>query len=442
MKKFILLFAAFVFAQGAKAMDNVQFFGFIQPIFWHFQSDQDYWSKVKYNTGGVSQGNFFITADFDDNLSTFINFELINNFSTDKEWGAFNLQEAYLKWEPNNYVNLKFGQVIPQFNSMFEIYNRTPLLPYLLRPQIYEATIGNLVDIFDILPQKALVHLSGYMPVSDGVKLDYATYINHTVNAFHSSPSNDLKPYYVAYGQGASPYLGYGGRVGLRVGDLKVGISASTDKGNQSKFKWTEGSYPDNPRDPKDPMDTDGDKNPFEQQTADLGEITRIRIGADFSMKFAGFTLSGEYMMNKSNIDDHNVTFDDVYDLDVANKPITKTMSVKDFLKYANSKNKMFIGSGLDKMSYFATLQYNFTDNIYGYVMYDYLEDEINPYYFGTEGYKGFSFGAGWQVNDNVVLKAQLVQHNVKYDNTMDYTNYTQTDYSEMFMVIGTSIAF
>jgi len=87
-------------------------------------------------------------------------------------------------------------------------------------------------------------------------------------------------------------------------------------------------------------------------------------------------------------------------------------------------------------------LQYNFTDNIYGYVMYDYLDDDINPYYFGTEGYKGFSFGAGWQVNDNVVLKAQLVQHNVKYDNTHDYINWTKTDYSEIFMVVGTSISF
>lgn len=414
MKRFILI-TLLLFPVALLAQDNVRFFGYVQPILQTFQSDQDFWDEVKYNTAGVSQANFFVSADFANNLSAFVNFELINNFSTDKKWGALNLQEAYLKWYHSNYLTVKFGQVIPQFNALFEIYNRTPLLPYLVRPKLYEATSGNLVDIFDILPQKAIAQVTGYLPLTDAFKLDYAAYLNHSVNKFHSNPNNDLKPYYVAYGQSASPYLGYGGRIGIRHSNFSIGGSATHDMSNQRRFRWTES----------------GDE-------ANLGDIPRMRLGADFSFNYGPVTLTGEVMVNQSKYeDDRTVTFTDVYDND-----LEKTMTLDEFFKYAHGQNKMFIGEGLDKLFYYVTLQYNLTDEIYGFVMYDYLKDEIDPYFFGIEGYKGIALGAGWNVNDNVVLKAQYQFNQALYENTLDYVNYEETEYREHFITLGTSISF
>ena len=422
MKKFLTIFALFATFTITSAQENTQFFGYIQPLYFHYQSDQDYWSKVKFNSGGVSQANFFLTSEFKNDLSAFVNFELINNYSSDKKWGAFNLQEAYLKWAPNTNFNLKFGQIIPQFNSFFEIYNRTPIIPYLIRPKVYEATSGNLVDIFDILPQKALLHINGTQPFDD-IKLDYAAYINHAVNKFHSNPNNDLLPYYAAYGQSATERVGYGGRLGMRYKDnLKLGVSGTIDYENRHKFKWNE----------------NGD-------IADLGEFRRTRIGADLEIKFAGFTLSGEYMQVRSNLD--NKYMMDPLQGDSVN------ILVKDFLKKAYDNDAVFIGNSLDKDWMYLTLQYNPTPETFVYAMYDKLNDKTDPYYFGKEGFYGITLGGGYNVNDNVVLKAQVIKNFCKFDNpplidgepsSYPYPNknYVVTDYTEMYFVLGASISF
>jgi hypothetical protein len=412
MKSLLLVLVVLAFTKAVYS-EGLNFSGYIQPYFLHFESAQTYGSGHIYNSGGLSQANFIIQGDFDKNFSALVNFELLNNFSADKGWGTLNLQEAYLKWEHNNYLVIKFGQILPQFNNLNEIYYKTTELPYILRPRLYEATLGNLVDIFDILPQKALIQISGDAPISDNIKLDYAGYINHAINKFHSNQNNDLLPSYVPYGQSAESYLGYGGRIGIHTGSLKAGVSAAADVSNQRKFKWTEAG-----------------------NLADLGDMGRMKLGADLSFKIYGFTFAGEVLACNTTIPDKNVTIKNIY-----NNNQDTVMKIKDFLDYANKKDKMFIGTGFDRLFYYVSLKYNPTEDIFVYFMYDYLDDKIDPYYFGTEGYKGFSIGAGWNVTKNIVLKAQFQRNNAKYENTFDNINYTLSDYHETFIAAGVSIS-
>jgi hypothetical protein len=415
MKKYLLLIIIIATTLSMTAQENTKFYGYIQPLIWHFESNQDFGKNVTYNTAGIAQSNFFLTSDFKNDLSVLINFELINNFSSEKEWGALNLQEAYLKWSPSENLNLKFGQVIPAFNNLFEKYNNTPELPYLLSPKLYEVTLGNLVDIFDNLPQKAIIQASGELPLNNYLILDYAASLNHSINKFHSSPQNDLRPYYVSYGQSAESYIGYGGRIGLRSADVKLGVSVYSDVSNQRKFKWTE----------------NGDM-------VDLGDMGRIKFGFDFSVRKNNFTLSGEFLLNKTSISDRRVDVKNVYE----NNRDTSFTTVDNFLNYAHSKNRMFIGNGFDRTFYYISLMYNFTQDVFVYAMYDYMQDLVDPYYFGTDGYKGVSLGGGWKVNPNVVLKSQGVYNFIKYENTKDYINYVITDYTEFYLVVGASISF
>ena len=78
----------------------------------------------------------------------------------------------------------------------------TELLYYLVsKRKLYDATSGNLVDIFDILPQKALLQVYGSIPVNS-VNIEYAIFAGNPPNKFMVSPNNNnlLPPGYVASG--------------------------------------------------------------------------------------------------------------------------------------------------------------------------------------------------------------------------------------------------
>jgi len=381
------------------AQSDMDIYGYAQTSYLYFNNSYDPYppegeENYKYHNMGVGQLNLFFSKNFGDDFSAFINFEFINNFSSDKNFGSFNLQEAYLKWDYRNFLKVKFGMIIPQFNNLFEIYNRTPLLPYLIRPKLYDATSGNLVDIFDILPQRALLQINGSIPV-DALNFEYSMFLGNPPNKFISSSNNDLLPGYVAYGQSAENYLSYGGRFGTRIGDLRLGISGTIDKDNRRNFM----------------------KN-SDEETADLGDLDRYRIGTDLSFKLGDFELNAEYLMVKTSL----------------------TSDIQDSLNIWNELDPYFVGNSFDKTFYYAALQYNATDRWNFYVMYDYLNDKVDPYYFGLDGYYGYHIGSAYYINDSVILKLQYNKNFARYD-TGEEVNPVKK-YSENNYAAGVSITF
>jgi hypothetical protein len=400
LKKFFLFAVVAGFSiKPTIAQSPIDIYGYAQASYLFFHNTYDPYppsgeQNYKYHNMGLDQLNLFAEKDLGGNFSAFINFEFINNYSSDKGFGSFNLQEIYLKWDFHDYLKVKFGVVIPQFNAMFEIYNRTPLLPYLIRPKLYDANGGNLVDIFNILPQKALIQVYGIVPI-DAVNIEYAVFAGNPPNSFISSPSNNLLPGYVAYGESAVAYASYGGRIGIKTGGLRAGVSVSFDTDNLENFV----------------MDENGD-------AATLGDLNRYRFGSDFDFKFNNFELSAEYLIVKT----------------------VTPASVQDSLNLWSLLDPYFIGNSFDKKFYYATLLYNFSDELFGYVMYDYLNDSVDPYYFGLDGYYGYHLGGGYYLTDNVIFKVQFTRNFARFNTGEDVIpirNYSENNYT-----VGVSISF
>ena len=102
------------------------------------------------------------------------------------------------------------------------------------------------------------------------------------------------------------------------------------------------------------------------QTTTGLGEVNRRRVGGDLSFNIYRFNVETEIIRVFHN----------------ENSPIS-----------------------LDKLFYYGTLGYDFTDQLFGYVTYNYIEDDFMPAL--DHGFKGISFGGGYRFNEDLVLKAQ-----------------------------------
>lgn len=409
---------AFLFtASMLTAQEEVQLFGYFQPYYTSFSNkygppgpptgEQNY----SYNTLGIGQFNLFLQRKFGDDFNAFVNFEYINNFSSGRGFGDYNIQEAYVRWDLKDYFRLKFGMVIPQFNAMFQIYNRTPLLPYLNRPKLYEATSGNLVDIFDILPQKALLHIDGFVPTSFA-NFDYAVYISGPTNGFISSPKNDLLPGYVPFGQTSVKYMGIGGRAGFTAGPVKAGFSATTDVENKRHY------LADMANKYRSYMD-DSVAQVYLNDATNLGDLDRVRIGADLTITFEKITIAAEFLKTSTDVSSANQAFLDQW----------------------HAGDSYYIGDSFDKLFYYVSVTYFLNDESYVYGLYDFLDDKADPFYFGTKGYYGIGGGAGYNVNDHMVLKVQYTRNQARYD-IQELGPNDQRDFYDYWYSIGTSVSF
>jgi len=409
---FGLMFSSFLVAQ-----EEITVFGYFQPYYTSFSNEYGPpgpptgEENFSYNTLGIGQLNLFFQRPIGENFTAFVNFEYVNNFSTGNGFGTYSIQEAYFLWDYKDFLRVKFGMVIPKFNAMFQIYNRTPLLPYLNRPKLYEASTGNLVDIFDILPQKALIHIDGFVPTSVA-NFDYALYISGPTNGFISSPKNDMIPGYVPFGQSAVKYVGLGGRVGITSGPVKAGVSFSTDVENKRHYladvanKYI--SYME-----------DSVAQVYLNDPTNLGDLNRIRIGADVTITLGDLTIAGEFLQTNTDVSASNQTI----------------------LNQWNANDSYYIGKGFNKLFYYASATYDISPEAYLFAMYDFLDDKADPFYFGIEGYYGISGGGGYHVNENVVLKAQFTRNQARYD-IQELGPNDQRDFYDYWYSVGASISF
>lgn len=239
-------------------------------MFGYFQNSLQHWEAFTYqpaqNSFSLQQLNLFFQKELSRNWTAFINFEALNNFSSSHRWGALNLEEAWVKYSPNAKFNLKLGLQIPIFNNLNEIKNRTPLLPYIIRPLVYETSFGEFIPLEEFVPARAYAQAYGFLPAGE-TKFDYAVYLGNSPNVNEEREKGQT-------GIDTTTTFLVGGRVGIRYRELKLGLSATYEKANDfMQFADSIGRQP-----------------------AELQELPMKRLGGDFSYNFAKFSFESEFI--------------------------------------------------------------------------------------------------------------------------------------------------
>ena len=212
---------------------------------------------------------------------------MLNSFSDSRRTGAINLEEAWVKFRSSKHFNLKLGLQIPIFNNLNEIKNRTPLLPYVIRPLVYETSFNEFIDIDAFVPGQAYIQAYGFKPMKTA-KLDYAVYLGNSDNLNDNSIKSSGRS-----GTDSTEAFLIGGRLGLRKGELKIGSSFTYDRVNS--FMGLENIFGGNP-------------DRFEL-------LPRVRFGGDLSFNWKSFSFEGEYihLIHDDDIDEFSLDKDFFY---------------------------------------------------------------------------------------------------------------------------------
>ncbi len=212
----------------------------------------------------LQQANGFLNKPLSDKANAFLNVELTNSFSSSENWGSFSLEEAWVKYQFSDAVRVRGGLLIPTFNNLNTIKNRTPLLPYLFRPAIYETLMSAFVDGGDFIPERAFAQVDGKLPAGPAL-MEYAVYVGNSDRSFTATNYD-----FGVSGIDSTGYLMIGGRLGVSHPVVRAGVSATYDRDNLTVLQGT--------------------------RLASLGVARRTRLGADLSVSLVGFTLNGEYI--------------------------------------------------------------------------------------------------------------------------------------------------
>ena len=275
-KSLITSFLLLSICQLALSQSELQIFGFVQarlqkshtnismiadvPTPVGTQKLVFYDVPAEFISSNAQQMNLFLRKELSSSFTAWVNLEFVNSFASDKTWGSFSLEEAWMNYQYSDAFNVKAGLLIPRFNHLNEIKNRMPILPYITRPLIYESTLANTVDQTNYLPERAFLQISGNFPVSK-LTFDYSVFAGHAERSFiNSKVSGGMET-----ATDSVNFKTFGGRIGLSYEGMWLGFSGSVDKDNL--------------------MST-------------LKEIVpRKRIGIDIGVNnFHGFFLDGEYV--------------------------------------------------------------------------------------------------------------------------------------------------
>jgi len=419
MKRIITLALIVAAWTSAGAQSDLSMFGYFQTsanMFTDKHLDQT------THSFGLNQLNFFLQKDFGSNFSSFVNFEATNSFDADKVVGNFKIEEGWMKYTYRDYLNVKVGLLIPTFNNLNEIKNRTPLLPYVFRPMAYESTIDQIITIEDYVPQRAFLQIDGFIPV-DKLSFDYALYVGNSETQFVRANSS-TNPYDTKIpGSDTTSHKMLGGRVGLKYGGLKVGVSFTDD--NDFRYGAVAGRgafisandttpmipHPANPNIKLSLYQVFGN-----QPVADLGvlgALKRNRVGIDVSLTKYGFTIEGEYIK-------------------VSTSPTAAQQAALDQLVagttpiLAQLGKKPLFTNKVDKTFYYGNVSYDFLDNVTAYAGYSYLEESLNTY--TADGLSTITFGGVYKPIDQIALKAQYQTFKLKN------TDILNVDYQYLFL--------
>ncbi len=357
----LLLFAVVLImsTQITRAQGSLEIFGFYQAQFVKLDGEYTVKTTLPAMLGGstltldqtaadlqasnIQQLNIFFRKELSQNFTSWINLQFVNNYSSaGLNMGKFNLDEAWLRYDYSTALTVKAGLLVPRFNYLHEIKNKMPLLPYIYRPLVYESSVSSTINPSTFLPEKAIAQISGYLPVNE-FTFDYSVFLGQLDKNYQQQ---GLDTNGVSGGLDTVNYKAFGGRVGAKYGDVRVGVSTTLDKQLDNKII--------------DPTR--------------IQHIDRTRVGLDFGYTLYNAFVEAEYIK--------------VY--------LDTKVTVKD----------------LSKEFYYATIGYNFTEDIFAYGTISKLKDK--QVQFLSNGMNGSLIGAGYRPDPSVVIKAQYSTYSVK----------------------------
>ncbi len=252
-------------AVPSMAMDeSSHVFGYFQTQFW--LNDDRNGTTSDYNSFNLQQLNLFWRQDFNRRWTAFVNIESVNTYSSQRGWGEINLEEAWVSYRMSEKWNFKLGLQIPPFNSFNEIRDKMPLIPYIIRPLVYESSLTTSTDTGDFLPERAFAQVYGFHRLGRW-KIDKALYIGDTQDI-------NAEPFLGQTGIDTTMAILVGARVGVRRDEFKAGFSITADQTDQLQGLEALAG---------------GTAERFEA-------LSRIRIGGDLRFRVGNVSVSGEYL--------------------------------------------------------------------------------------------------------------------------------------------------
>ena len=227
---FSCLISGVIFLSSASAVSEeapLKIFGYFQTEF-----RQDNENGIGTNSFLTQQLNLFLQKDLKRDWTSFVNFEFLNSYSSLRDWGSFNLEEAWVGYRSSSQFKIKFGLQIPEFNNLNTIKNRTPLLPYIIRPLVYETSFGEFINLEIMTPARAFIQAYGSIPSAD-MKLDYSIYLGNSSNIRTRSRIVEADDEPEQSGIDTTGTFLLGGRLGIRYNELKAGVSGTHEKLNE-----------------------------------------------------------------------------------------------------------------------------------------------------------------------------------------------------------------
>ena len=342
----LIISAATMATSQEEEYSNIYIFGYLQGAYVDIPKS---FLGPSSSSFFLQQANVMAAKDFDGHFSSFLNLQFTNGYNSALKWGTMNLEEGWVKYSYSTLFNVKAGLILPTFNSLLQVRNRTPLLPYVLRPLVYEPLVTDRINVESFLPVRANVEIYGTVPVSD-VNLEYAFYTgNSEANFSMSGPGAGTQ----VSSMDTTGFKLWGGRLGLSTHWMRAGLSMTTDKENQSAYG--------------------------------LGAVQRYRFGADLSLHISHVTFDGEMILVRCMMNDRQKA----------------TLAVvRDFTP--------LIGENFDRYFFYGTLLYDFTEAFYGYGTYSAMR--MNDFIAYSDGAVAWGFGAGWRPIETVVVKAQYIK--------------------------------
>jgi hypothetical protein len=312
----------------------------------------------------LQQADIMATKEFEDRFSVFLDLQFTNSYNSKLNWGSLNIEEGWVKYSYSQALNVKAGVIVPTFNAMLQVKSRTPLLPYIFRPFVYESIMLETINLETFLPVRANIEVYGSVPVAE-LNLDYAAFAGNSESSYLVRGGSAFQ----VSGMDTTTHKLVGGRVGVSTHWMRAGVSMTSDKEDHTQMG--------------------------------MGGLQRFRYGADLSMHISHFTLEGE------GIWVHNVMDD-------------RQKGVLGFLRTYSP----LLGENFDRRFFYGTLLYDVSEALFAYGSYSYIT--INDFIGTADGIKEWTVGGGWRPIDNIVVKAQYVGvtsespvYNLKIGNTI-----------------------
>ena len=158
---------------SAQDSDDLYIFGFSQTIFNYKNVHSftksgditgvpvDFTANFESNTFALHQLDLFFRKPINEKTVFFLNLSATGSYSSALNFGNLQIPEGWVSYQITPNIIGKVGLMAPTFNNLNEIKNRLPLLPYLIRPLIYEALFYGIFSEQDYLPQSAYLQVSG-----------------------------------------------------------------------------------------------------------------------------------------------------------------------------------------------------------------------------------------------------------------------------------------